>query len=111
MLSCTKRGIWGQCAYLYGVLVAKLVEQMTVTKSWPWHRNVSHIRGCITECAELKLEGFNLPFSFSLSLCLASLPSPRRCWWNERCVCVEEKSSALAGLVQPPPETARSRYS
>ncbi|KYO48121.1 hypothetical protein Y1Q_0001926 [Alligator mississippiensis] len=35
----------------------------------------------------------------------------RPCWWNERCVCFEEKSSALAGLIQPPPETAHSRYS
>ncbi len=27
-------------------------------------------------------------------------------WWNERSVCVEEESCALAGFVQPPPETA-----
>lgn len=36
---------------------------------------------------------------------------PCRCWWNERSVRVEEKSSSVAGLVQPPPEAARSRHS
>ncbi|KAI5139795.1 Atp-Binding Cassette Sub-Family A Member 12 [Manis pentadactyla] len=35
----------------------------------------------------------------------------RPCWWNERCMCLEEKSSALAGLFQPPPETSPSRTS
>ncbi|KAJ1189627.1 hypothetical protein NDU88_006371 [Pleurodeles waltl] len=34
-----------------------------------------------------------------------------QCWWNERCMCVEGKNSALAGLLQPPPETPNSQYS
>lgn len=38
-------GFGTKCAFLCSVLVAKLIEQMTVTRSWPWHHNVSHIRG------------------------------------------------------------------
>lgn len=102
------------CWYLVSHGVARLIEQLTVLLGVGRGLVAIPLRSKGTVLLSVRsrsCEDLMFPFPSPFLSVSPPSPHPRRCWWNERCVRVEEKSSALAGLVQPPPETARSRHS